>query len=420
MAEDLNLRSKKFWSHMAWGLLVGFLSGLGAYVFIFVMDFGQSLVWPGLTDWTPFSGPWYLVIVMTVIGLIVGLIHRYTSAKQMDVFDAVETGKMDPKPVPPSLLVSLLSLIGGFSLGPEVPTGMLAGGLSSWISKKRKLDSDTTRTNILSGISSAYGGLFSSPFVVFLMLLESSHFQSIAYYGTILIAGLAATIGFGTFYALSGMAVSPLLGLLSPPPYDLQIWHLGVGVLLGILAVPVALFFVIVNKIMQRLISPLNNKPVIRSTLGGLLLGLLAFALPTTIGLGTTQMSVITQQAAEIGIILLIVFALAKIIALSGALNFGFIGGPIFPLLFVGSCLGSLVHLIFPQIPLALALGCMIVAVPAAVVPIPFAVAAIGIVVIGIPFIDALPIFISALIAFAITHGLGGGNSDDKETDEIN
>ena len=415
MVEELNLRSKKYWTRMGWGLLIGFLSGIGAYIFIFLMDYGQRLVWPGLTDWTPFSGPWYLVVVMTIIGLVVGLIHKYTSARQMDVFEAVDTGKMDSKPVPSSLLVSLLSLIGGFSLGPEVPTGMLAGGLASWISKKRKLDSDITKTNIISGISSAYGGLFSSPFMVFLMLLESSHFQSIAYYGTILIAGLAATIGFGLFYALNGMAVSPLLGLLSPPAYDLQIWHLGVGIVLGILAVPVALVFVILNKIMKRLVSPLNEKPVVRSTLGGLLLGLLAVALPTTIGLGTTQMSVITQQAAEIGIVLLIVFALAKIIALSGALNFGFIGGPIFPLLFVGSCLGSLIHLIFPQVPIALALGCMIVAVPAAVVPIPLAVSAIGIVVIGIPFMDALPIFISALVAFAITHGLGAGDKKEKE-----
>jgi H+/Cl- antiporter ClcA len=128
-------------------------------------------------------------------------------------------------------------------------------------------------------------------------------------------------------------------------------------------------------------------------------------------------MSVITQQAAEIGIVLLIVFALAKIIALSGALNFGFIGGPIFPLLFVGSCLGSLIHLIFPQVPIALALGCMIVAVPAAVVPIPLAVSAIGIVVIGVPFIDALPIFISALVAFAITHGLGAGDKKENESE---
>ena len=51
-------------------------------------------------------------------------------------------------------------------------------------------------------------------------------------------------------------------------------------------------------------------------------------------------MSVVTQQPATIEVILLLVFALAKIVALSGTLNFGFIGGPIFPLLFVVYVLG--------------------------------------------------------------------------------
>ena len=220
---------------------------------------------------------------------------------------------------------------------------------------------------------------------------------------------------FELFYALNGMAVSSLLGILSLPSYNLQLFDLITGILLGVVAVPVALVFVILNRGIQRLVEPLNSKPVIRSTLGGFLLGLLAVAIPTTIGLGTTQMSVVTQQAATIGIVLLLVFALAKIIALSGALNFGFIGGPIFPLLFVGSCLGSVVHLIFPQIPLALALGCMIVAVPAAVVPIPLALAAIGIIVVGVPFVDALPLFLSALVAFSITHGLGGGSKKEPD-----
>lgn len=418
MPEDFNLRSKTYWKRLGWGLFLGLFSAIGAFIFIFIMNLGQSLVLPGLTNWTPFSGPWYMVVLMTLIGLVVGLIHRYTSAQQMDVFDAVDKGKMDPKPVPPSLLVSILSLIGGFSLGPEVPTGMLAAALGSWISKNRKMDDESSRTNVISGVSGAYAGLFSSPFVVLLMLLESSHFQSIAYYGTLLIAGLAAAIGFSLFYALNGMAVSSLLGILSLPTYHLEIWHLGVGIVLGLVAVPVAIIFGILNKIIKRIVEPLNNKPVIRSTLGGLLLGLLAVAIPTTIGLGTIQMSVVTQQAATIGIVLLLVFALAKIVALSGALNFGFIGGPIFPLLFVGSCFGAIIHLIFPQVPIALALGCMIVAVPAAVVPIPLALAAIGIIVVGVPFTDSLPLFLSALVAFSITHGLGMVGNNKKKTDK--
>lgn len=412
MSMDFNLRSREYWMRMGWGLSLGLLSAIGAFIFIFLMNMGQSMVLPSLTDWTPFTGPWWIVGVMTGAGFLVGLIHRFTSAKQMNVFDAVKDGYLDPEPVPSSLLISLVSLISGFCLGPEVPTGMLAAGLGSWVSKWRGMSSDKTRLNVLSGVSGAYAGLFSSPVVALLMLLESDHIQSVTYYGTLLIAGLAAAVGFGLFYTLNGMNVSPLLGILSPPAYHLRIYDLVASIALGILAVPFALLFVILTKSFSRLVKPLNNTPIIRGVLGGLLLGLLAFILPTTIGLGTTQMPIITQQAAEIGVLLLIVFALAKLAALSGALNFGFIGGPIFPLLFVGSSLGSAIHLIFPQVPLGLALGCMIVAVPAAIVPIPLALAAIGIVIIGLPANDILPVFLAALVAFSITHGLnfGGGN----------
>ncbi len=108
---------------MGWGLSLGLLSAIGAFIFIFLMTLGQSLILPNITDWTPFTGPWWIVIVMTAAGFLVGLIHRYTTAQQMDVFKAVKDGYLDPKPVPSSLLISLISLITGFCLGPEVPYG---------------------------------------------------------------------------------------------------------------------------------------------------------------------------------------------------------------------------------------------------------------------------------------------------------
>jgi H+/Cl- antiporter ClcA len=415
MTDEFNLRSRDYWKKMGWGLLLGLIGAISALIFVTIVTLGQSLFLPYIvTDWTLFSGQYWIVILMTMVGLLVGIIHRYTSAQEMDVFAALSKGNLDPKPIPSSIVASLLSLIGGFSLGPEIPTGMLSGGIASWISQKRKMNPEITKTNFMSSVSGALGGLFTSPLAMILIMLETEHRQSVIYYGTILIAGLAAVIGFSIFYLSAGLNYSSVLGLIKPPEYHLEIWHLGVSIIFGIIAVPVALLFVIFTKIFDRLIKPLDNKPVIRGTIGGFLLGLLGVAIPTTIGLGTTSMSIITQQAAEIGILLLIVFAIAKMVALTGALRFGFIGGPIFPLLFVGSCIGAAIHLIFPWIPLGLALGCMIVAVPAAIVPIPLALAAIGLIVMGLSATDALPVFISALVAFSVTNGLLKGETGNR------
>lgn len=407
MQEEFSLRSKSYWRRLGWGVLSGLLSAIGAFMFIGLMNLGIGLVWPNPPSWEPFSGSWTIVVIMTLAGFLVGLVHQFSSAAELDVFEAVDKGRLDPRPVPASLLASLVSLIGGFSLGPEVPTGMLAAGLGTWLSERRKLDDETTRTNVISGVSGAYAGLFSSPAALLVMILESTHMQTAAYYGTLLIAGLAAAVGFSLFFWIGGDTFSTLLGLVQPPVYDLRVWDIGLGIVFGIAAVPVAVIFLLMAKLLGRLAAPLNSRPVIRGTVGGLLLGLLGMALPITLFLGTDGLSVTTSQAAEIGVGLLIVFVLAKMLALGGALSFGFIGGPIFPLLFVGATLGSAVNLLFPQIPLGLAVGCMMVAVPAALVPIPIALAVIGILVVGLSPMNSLPVIMASLISFSLAQGLG-------------
>lgn len=153
---------------------------------------------------------------MTVFGLLVGVIHHFSSAAELDVFEAVDQGRLDPRPVPASLLASLASLIGGFSLGPEVPTGMLAAGFSTWLSERRKLNAETTRTNVIGSVSAAYAGLFSSPFALLVMILESTHMRTAAYYGTLLISGLAAALAFSLLFWIGGDTFSTLLGLVQP------------------------------------------------------------------------------------------------------------------------------------------------------------------------------------------------------------
>ena len=177
--------------------------------------------------------------------------------------------------------------------------------------------------------------------------------------------------------------------------------------MLGIVGAVLVLIYGLLTKLLKRLVKPLERMPVIRSTLGGLLLGLLAWALPLTLFLGSGGLVVVTENAAELGVTLLIVYVFAKMLATAGALSTGFIGGPIFPMFFIGGTAGTVVHLLFPQIPIALSVSCLMAAVPAALLPIPISLGLLTMLIAGLSILDAIPVFVAAMVGFLVVQGFG-------------
>jgi H+/Cl- antiporter ClcA len=215
-------------------VLLGLLGAIGTPIFVTIMDWGTTQVWPEPPGVLPFSGSWRIVVILTAAGLLVGLIHRFTYAEEVVFVGAIFKGRLDPGRVRGTLLASLVTLIGGFSLSPGVPCGILAGGLATWMSEWRKLGEEVQHSNVLSSIIRAFGRLFTTPFAFLIMPLELPHRQQLRYYGTVVIGGAAAVLGFALFCAISGDRSSDLLRFLDLPGFDLRVWHLGVAVLLGI------------------------------------------------------------------------------------------------------------------------------------------------------------------------------------------
>ncbi|MCB0196343.1 MAG: chloride channel protein [Anaerolineae bacterium] len=399
--------SPSYWHRFGWAVLVAVLSAVGALIYITIVNVGTAWLWPGPIDYRPFSGSWRTVVMMTTFGLLVGFIHRLLPAQAVDVFDAINEGRLSPRLVLGSLLVAVASLVGGFSLGPEVPSGILAGGLATWLSDRRGLDEETRRTNMLCGVMSAYGGLFSTPFGTVITAMELPHKQDARYFGTLIITAISAVIGFAIFFTAEGQEFASVLRLLDLPTFHLTLWHLLLGIVLGGLSTVLALIFGLLMRFLTRLAAPLNNRPVVRGGVAGALLGLLAMTVPMTLFLGADGLVIITERGAEIGVALLLILVFAKMLATAGALSTGFIGGPIFPLFFMGGTVGTALHLLFPQIPLALAVGCLMTGIPAALLPIPLTLAIIAVLITGIPATEAIPVFLAGLTAYFVTHGFG-------------
>lgn len=315
----------KWWSRLAVGAAMGGLGAVAALAFVGVISVGQNVLWPDEPGVNAFSGSWRIAAIMTATGLVVGLIHRFDRhAREVNVFGVLASGSIDRRAVPGALAIATASLIGGFSLGPEVPTGMAGAGIASRLS--RNADDEDAQSAVVAGVTGAWGGLFTAPVVAILLNVELSFGARAFLWSRVAVDFTAAVVGFAIFFAVEA-GWSDVLRLLELPPYTLNLGHLALAVGLGIIGAVAGVLFKLAMMVFGRLAAPLSERPLLRGVAAGLVLGLLGMALPLTLFLGTEGLADITTDPATIGVGLLLASALAKILATTGALSFGFVGG---------------------------------------------------------------------------------------------
>ena len=112
-----------------------------------------------------------------------------------------------------------------------------------------------------------------------------------------------------------------------------------------------------------------NIATMIQPVIGGTLLGLLYVAVPLCLGGGLPQLYAVMTLGKRLGARTVAVTAFTKLLCLGISQGFGFIGGPLFPIIFTGACTGSLIHIIFPGIPVIISFSCGFAAAPVVIIP---------------------------------------------------
>jgi H+/Cl- antiporter ClcA len=74
---------------------------------------------------------------------------------------------------------------------------------------------------------------------------------------------------------------------------------------------------------------------------------------------GEKQIHAILQNPQEIGIAMLLLMAALKILLLALSLKSGYLGGPIFPILFSATMIGLALNLAFPGVPPSILVMCI-------------------------------------------------------------
>jgi H+/Cl- antiporter ClcA len=258
-------------------------------------------------------------------------------------------------------------------VGPEGPLVFLTGGFGTYLSDRFKLKKNDVQVLVYSSIAGAFGGFFGSPVIGAVGAIEYMFIKELDLNRHLIPGLLAAAVGYGVY---SAILQDSFLGIYSFPDYaSLRLVDLWWALLVGIIAGFVGIMFKLVFGIVQRVFARFAKRPVTCAVIGGIVIGLIGTFLPLTLYSGQDQLLLIIHNPAAFGIGLLLIMVVVKALITSTSFSTGFEGGPIFPLLFIGGCLGLAISKGLTFIPEGIGVTVGMAAVACAVFPLPLTVA---------------------------------------------
>jgi H+/Cl- antiporter ClcA len=415
-------RSPGFWIVMRYAVIFGVLLAFGSLAFLALLDGGTNLWFTLPKDAGWFDGSLWWVAVTAAAGLLVGVLRRVFRLPEdiPGTIEQIQQQRVDPAIVPGAVLVSLVSLAGGASLGPEDALGKMGGGLGTWFSRRGKVTTDVEQTNALTGMAAAYGGLLASPIIATILVLEVATLKARRFAETMVACLLSSSVSFAIYFLIAG---TTFLGIFAVPAYRYEDWQLFAAVPLGLAAGALALVTVIAIGAMKRLTAPLAKWTIVRPLIGGIAFGLVGVALPLTLFTGDGALPTVINDGAKLGAWLLVAVVLAKMLVFALCEATGFIGGPFLVMLFIGGTAGTVAHLWIPGLPEGFAFAAMFAALPGSVVAAPLSLILLATLTTQIGTLQTAPVAIAVLTAYLAVSGTGtlralanrGGKSTSAE-----
>ncbi len=348
---------------LLWALL-GLFGGVIAGVYWIVLEF--------LTHKIAFFEGWQVIPAMAICGLLAGvIIHVIGDPGEIQLIVnniRFNKGKLDPKNNPSMILSSLLCVASGGSLGPEAPLVQVTGSTGTWLGKVFRLKGEDRRSLSIAGMASGFTALFGAPLGGSLFSLEILHHKhAVEYYKAIIPAFVASCFSYVVFALIIHLGLGPIWEL---PSYEMEsTYDFGFAVLFACAAAIVAWLFIFCTKFFKNIFKKLSIPIYIKTLIGGIVLGIIAFYLPITRYFGHHEINELLFN--EYSVALLTAILVFKIIAISVTVTSGWRGGFIIPLFFVGATLGLIIHQVFPSVDVSLAVICCMASINACVTRTP-------------------------------------------------
>jgi H+/Cl- antiporter ClcA len=266
----------------------------------------------------------------------------------------------DYRVFPGAFLSSIITLISGASVGPEGTLNILVPQISAWFRDKFRIERGSSTNQLgfdMAALASAYNGIVGNPLFTGILATEYRIGKKGA--STFLLWNLLAGIIGYVFYIIIGFPSFSSL-ILFPPVEELSLVMILYAILLGGVGTLIALFSGFCMKGIGRVMETVFGDRIVQRTLAaGVIFAVIGYFLPALLFSGETQIFTILKDPAGVGVAMLLLYAIMKIPLLALSYKSGFIGGPIFPVLFSCTMLGLALSLIFPTVPVAMFVMCI-------------------------------------------------------------
>ena len=345
-------------------VIVGAGAGLAAVGFRWLVT-AATLVFTGTQDysssvghqanpWIPWLGGAFVIVAPAVGGLLYGpLVDRFAREARghgvPEVMYAVSKrgGRIPGKVAVVKALASAITIGSGGSVGREGPIVQIGSALGSTLARLIRMPESRVRTLVACGAAGGIAATFNAPIagVFFALELLLRDFAA-ASFGAVMLASITASVVGRSMLGDHPFLTLPTFTVTNPSQFALF-------AILGLFAGLVGVGFTKVLYAIEDFCDWAWRGPEwLRPVAGGLLLGLLLFAIPQLYGVGYPVLEKSVMGGYALGMLILLL--IAKIIATSLTIGIGGSGGVFAPSLFVGAMLGAafgdVVGLVIPSL----------------------------------------------------------------------
>jgi H+/Cl- antiporter ClcA len=312
---------------------------------------------------------WTIPVGVLLFSLAVGLCQKYLHAPNVIHGSFVESLKgegeeVDYRTFPGAFLSSIFSLLSGASIGPEGTIAVLVGDIACYTREKLKIAVHSASDSLgfdVAAMASAFNGIVGN---VLFTGIFATEFQvggkknALRFLTWNLLAG---AIGYMFYVALGLPAFAQSISFASIG--DLYLVYIFYAFILGVFGALLAVFMGISMKGAGKIMDRVFGEKVVLRTLGaGVVVAVVCYFIPEVMFSGEAQIHTLIDNSVQVGAAMLLLYAVLKILLLAISFKGGYIGGPIFPILFSSTMIGLALSLIFPAVPVSILVLCIEVA----------------------------------------------------------